>query len=82
MPPASPLADLDAAEAPSLVLDEARMLRNIARLRDRLRALRVAGCDLAVILDTPAQARAVVAASADGAMPVLWRSTATAIARD
>jgi D-serine deaminase-like pyridoxal phosphate-dependent protein len=131
----SPVSDLLSAETPSLVLDEARMLRNIARLRDRLahfnvvlrphmktaksvevarrqltdghgpatvstlkeaealfaagvtdilyavglapqrlgrvQALRAAGCDLAIILDTPAQARAVVAASAEGAIPVL-----------
>lgn len=137
MPPqaTSPLPDLLRAETPSLVLDEARMLRNIARLRDRLapfdvvlrphmktaksvevarrqladghgpatvstlkeaeelfaagvsdilyavgiapqrldrvRALHAAGCDLAVILDTVAQAQAVVAASAGDAIPVL-----------
>ncbi len=38
---------------------------------DRVQALRAAGCDLSVILDSNEQARAVVAASSAGAIPVL-----------
>lgn len=38
---------------------------------DRVRALRSGGVDLAVILDTPEQARAVCAASHDGPIPAL-----------
>ena len=122
-------------ETPSLVLDELRMQRNIARLRDhlaplcvslrphmktaksidvarqllsggngpatvstlkeadalfaagvtdilyavgiaphrlgRIQALRQAGCDLSIVLDSVEQAEAVVAASAESAIPVL-----------
>jgi hypothetical protein len=36
--PATPCCPLDSLDTPCLLLDEARMERNIARLRDRMRA--------------------------------------------